>query len=322
MPFNKLRVTINIENPFLFGADFLLHLSGIINSFQMKKILFLFILVFGTSVTFAQKKSNKSQSEKKPFVLGEIQTIDSKILSEKRTLNIYLPESYKETDTIKYPVIYLLDGAADEDFIHVVGLVQYNTFPWINRIPESIVVGIANTNRKRDFTSPATIEILKKQMPNNGGSEKFISFLEKELQPYIDRNYKTSNSKTIIGQSLGGLLATEILFTKPILFNKYIIISPSLWWNDGALLKTNSVLLEETFSKETDIYIGVGKEGLSPFFDNHIMEVDANILFDKIKSGKSKSVKVHFDYLPEEDHATVTHPAIFNAFRILYPKKN
>lgn len=311
-----------MKNPFLFGADFLLHLSGIINSFQMKKILFLFILVFGTSVTFAQKKNSKDQTEKKPFILGEIRTIDSKILSEKRILNIYLPESYKEADTIKYPVIYLLDGAADEDFIHVVGLVQYNTFSWINRIPESIVVGIANTNRKRDFTSPATIEILKKQMPNNGGSEKFISFLEKELQPYIDNHFKTSNSKTIIGQSLGGLLATEILFTKPMLFNKYIIISPSLWWNDGALLKTNPSLLEDTFSKETDIYIGVGKEGLSPFFDTHVMEVDANILCDKIKSGKSKSVKVHFDYLPEEDHATVTHPAIFNAFRILYPKKN
>ncbi len=300
---------------------FLLLLKGIINPFPMKKILFFLILVLGTFSASAQKKNNKSQSETKPFVLGEIREIDSKILSERRTLNIYLPQSYKANDTIKYPVIYLLDGAADEDFIHVAGLVQYNTFPWINRIPESIVVGIANTNRKRDFTSPATIDILKQQIPNNGGSEKFISFLEKELQPFIDKHYRTSNSKTIIGQSLGGLLATEILFTQPMLFNKYIIISPSLWWNDGALLKTNPALLEDTFSKQTDIYIGVGKEGLSPFFDNHVMEVDANLLFDKIKSGKSKAVKVHFDYLPEEDHATVTHPAIFNAFRILYPKK-
>lgn len=300
----------------------MLLLKHIINPFQMKKILFFFILVFGTSITLAQKKNNKSQTEKKAFVLGEIRAIDSKILSEKRPLNIYLPQSYKTNDTIKYPVIYLLDGSADEDFIHVVGLVQYNTFPWINRIPESIVVGIANTNRKRDFTSAATIDILKQQMTNNGGSEKFISFLEKELQPFIDKNFKTSNSKTIIGQSLGGLLATEILFSKPTLFNKYIIISPSLWWNDGALLKTNPMLLEDHFSNPTEIYIGVGKEGLSPFFENHVMEVDANLLFDKIKSGKSKAVKVYFDYLPEEDHATVTHPAIFNAFRILYPKKN
>lgn len=281
----------------------------------MKKIITLITLI-----TFLNA-SSQTKNEPKPFVLGQIQEINSKILSEKRTLNIYLPEGYTTKDTLTYPVIYLLDGAADEDFIHVVGLVQYNTFPWIDRIPKSIVVGIANTDRKRDFTSPATIEILKKQMPSQGGSEKFIGFFEKELQPFIEKNYKTTDSKMIIGQSLGGLLATEILFKKPHLFDKYVIISPSLWWNDGELLKMNPSLLEERFQQQKDIYIGVGKEGLSPFFDNHVMEVDANLLFDKIKSGKSKAVQVHFDYLPEEDHATVTHPALFNAFRILYPKK-
>lgn len=287
----------------------------------MKKVLLFFILISAVITTSAQKSNLKSPTEAKPFVLGEIQQITSKILSEKRTLNIYLPEGYKETDTIKYPVIYLLDGSADEDFIHVVGLVQYNNFPWINRIPLSIVVGIANTDRKRDFTSTPTLEIQKQQMSTSGGSEKFMMFIEMELQPYIEKNYKTSNTKMIIGQSLGGLLATEILFKKPHLFDKYVIISPSLWWNDGELLKMNPSILNENYIAPTNIYIGVGKEGLSPFLDNHVMEVDANLLYEKIKSGKSKSVKVYFDYLPEEDHATVTHPALFNAFRILYPKK-
>lgn len=287
----------------------------------MKKVVFISLLMFSVQTASTQNKTPKKQTEPKPFILGQIQEIDSKILSEKRTLNIYLPEGYTTKDTLTYPVIYLLDGAADEDFIHVVGLVQYSTFPWIDRIPKSIVVGIANTDRKRDFTSPATVEILKQQMPSQGGSEKFIEFLEKELQPFIEKKYKTTDSKMIIGQSLGGLLATEILFKKPHLFDKYVIISPSLWWNDGELLKMNPPLLEERFRQQKDIYIGVGKEGLSPFLDNHVMELDANLLFDKIKSGKSKSVKVHFDYLPEEDHATITHPALFNAFRILYPKK-
>lgn len=287
----------------------------------MEKIFFVFALLLSLQTVSSQNKTNKKQAESKPFILGQIQEIDSKILAEKRILNIYLPDGYNAKDTLKYPVIYLLDGSADEDFIHVVGLVQYNTFPWIDRIPQSIVVGIANINRKRDLTSPATVEILKQQMPSQGGSEKFIAFLEKELQPFIEKNYKTTNSKMIIGQSLGGLLATEILFKNPELFSKYVIISPSLWWNDGELLKMNPKLLKESFTQKKDIYIGVGKEGLSPFFDTHVMEVDANLLYDKIKSGKSKSVKVHFDYLPEEDHATVTHPALFNAFRILYPKK-
>lgn len=181
------------------------------------------------------------------------------------------------------------------------------------------MVGIANIDRRRDFTYPTTLEEDKKRYKTAGKSENFIAFLEKELQPYIESNYKTSNSKTIIGQSLGGLLATEILLKKPTLFNKYIIISPSLWWDNLSLLKQSSLLLEESFKQKTDVYIGVGKEGLAPSDIPHVMEVDANLLVERIQSTKSKSVNVYFDYLPQEDHATVTHQAIFNAFRLLYP---
>ena len=279
----------------------------------MKSALSILYLIFCTTLSFAQS------STAKPFVLGVIDEIQSEQLAEKRVLNIYLPEGYNKKDTLKYPVIYLLDGSADEDFIHVVGLVQFNTFPWINRIPKSIVVGIANIDRRRDFTYPTTLEEDKKRYKTAGKSEKFIAFLEKELQPYIERNYKTSNSKTIIGQSLGGLLATEILVKKPTLFNKYIIISPSLWWDNLSLLKQSSLLLEESFKQKTDVYIGVGKEGLAPSDIPHVMEVDANLLVEKIQSTKSKNVTLYFDYLPQEDHATVTHQAIFNAFRLLYP---
>ncbi len=280
----------------------------------MKKTRLLFIL------SFLLINSSIAQKVAKPFVLGLIDEIQSAILSEKRTLNIYLPDGYKQDDTTNYPVIYLLDGGADEDFIHIVGLVQYNTFPWINRVPQSIVVGIANTDRRRDFTFPSSIEEDKKLVPRSGGSAKFIAFIERELQPYIAKKYRTNASKTIIGESLGGLLATEILFTKPALFNKYIIISPSLWWDDASLLKRNPGILQDTFSEKTAIYIGVGKEGLAPVNGNHVMEVEANVLADKIKNSKSKNVSVYFDYLPQEDHATIMHPAVFNAFRILYPK--
>ncbi|AEI51403.1 alpha/beta hydrolase [Runella slithyformis] len=276
----------------------------------MKSAVALIFLVFQATLSSAQTA--------KPFVLGRIDEITSEHLVEKRTLNIYLPEGYAPNDTLTYPVIYLLDGSADEDFIHVVGLVQFNTFPWINRIPKSIVVGIANTDRRRDFTYPTTLEEDRKRYKTAGQSEKFIAFLEKELQPYIEKNYKTAKSKTIIGQSLGGLLATEILLKKPTLFHKYIIISPSLWWDNASLLKQPSLLLSETFRQKTDVYIGVGKEGLTPGDNPRVMEVDANLLAERLQSGKSKTVTVHFDYLPQEDHATITHQAIFNAFRLLY----
>lgn len=281
------------------------------------RILLILFLSFLTAPIFSQKKELREGTSEKPFILGLIDEIQSNILSEKRILNIYLPEGYDPNDSIRYPVVYLLDGSADEDFIHVVGLYQFNNFSWIDRVPKSIIVGIANTDRKRDFTFPSTLKSDIKLCPGSGKSEFFIRFLEKELQPYIEQKYKANSSKTIIGQSLGGLLATEILFKNPALFTSYIIISPSIWWNDGSLLKYNFKIQENT--KGINVYIGVGKEGLAPSEFPHVMEVDANLLAEKIKASSSKKVNVYFDYLPEENHATITHQAIFNALRALHP---
>ncbi len=215
-------------------------------------------VIFSSTFSYCQKPG-KEIGKEKPFVLGVIDEIQSTELAEKRILNIYLPGGYNKNDTVKYPVVYLLDGSGDEDFIHVVGLYQFYTFPWINRVPKSILVGIATVDRRRDFTYPTTIEEDKKRYPTTGQSEKFINFIQKELQPYIEKKYKTIPSRTIIGQSLGGLLATEILLKKPGLFNQYIIISPSIWWDNGSILKLTSSIFAENFKPKTIIYIGVGK---------------------------------------------------------------
>jgi predicted alpha/beta superfamily hydrolase len=277
------------------------------------------IFTFSTTLIFGQKQKKNLTEATKPFILGVIDEIQSKELAEKRVLNIYLPDGYNQNDTTKYPVIYLLDGSADEDFIHIVGLVQFNSFEWINQIPKSIVVGIATVDRRRDFTFPTTIKEDLKTYPTTGHSNNFISFIENELQPFMQAKYKTNNDKTIIGQSLGGLFATEVLLKKPTLFNKYIIISPSLWWDNGSILNINSNLLTANFNQQTKIYIGVGKEGLAPTKTPRVMEVDANLLTEKVKGIKSKNVTVYFDYLPQENHATIMHQAVSNAFRLLYP---
>lgn len=278
------------------------------------------LVLFLTYCTvFSLAAPGASAQTGKPFVLGVIEEIQSSELAEKRVLNIYLPTGYDQQDTTRYPVIYLLDGSADEDFIHIVGLVQYNNFSWINRVPKSIVVGIANVDRKRDFTFPTTLLKDKANFPMTGHSDRFIAFIEKELQPFIERRFRTTGDRMIIGESLGGLLATEILITKPWLFNKYIIVSPSLWWDNGSILNRPSDIYSESFQQPTGIYIGVGKEGLTPTEVPRVMEVDANILAAKFKASKSGSVTVCFDYLPEEDHATVTHQAVYNALRLLYP---
>ncbi len=286
----------------------------------MKIIYVILSLMITTSLTFGQKTTQKQTKTTKPFVLGLVDEIQSKELAEKRVLNIYLPEGYNPHDTIKYPVIYLLDGSSDEDFIHIVGLVQFNSFEWIDQVPKSIIVGIATVDRKRDFTFPTHIKKDKDSYPTSGHSAKFIAFIEKELQPFIEKEYKVNANKTLIGQSLGGLLATEILLKKPTLFTTYIIASPSLWWDNGSLLQEHSAILSDTFTQPTAVYIGVGKEGLTPTEIPRVMEVDAHILAEKINATKSKHVKVFFDYLPQENHATILHQAVSNSFRLLYPK--
>lgn len=264
------------------------------------------------------QSAKKDTTRQKVFSLGVVDEIQSKELSEKRILNIYLPEGYNGKDTARYPVVYLLDGSADEDFIHIVGLYQFNSFSWVDRVPRSIVVGIASVDRRRDFTYPTRIEKDRIKYPTTGRSAAFISFIEKELQPFIDRKYKTNGSKTLIGQSLGGLVAAEILLTRPRMFNQYMIVSPSIWWDNASLLQRSSELLDSTFTTRINVYIGVGKEGVIPGDNPRVMEVDANLLADKIKSGKSKTVNVYFDYLPDEDHATILHQAIANAIKIFH----
>lgn len=284
-----------------------------------KRITLCILCTYCPILLIAQKNKTAQTENTTPFVLGLIDKIQSKSLGEERILNIYVPEGYNRNDTVRYPVTYLLDGSADEDFIHVVGLYQFNSFEWIARVPKSIVVGIATVDRRRDFTYPTTIEKDKKKYPTTGHSDRFIDFLEKELQPFIEKKYKGTASRTIIGQSLGGLLATEILLKKPALFGKYIIVSPSLWWDNESLLNQGSPILFEHYSHKTDVYIAVGKEGLTPTEIPRVMEVDANLLAEKLRAAKSKNVQVFFDYLPGEDHGTIMHQAVSNGLRMLYP---
>ncbi len=250
--------------------------------------------------------SAQTKTEEKVFQLGIIRQLHSVELNENRTLNIYLPEGYHKDSS--YPVIYLLDGSADEDFIHVAGLVQFYNFPWVNVLPKSIVVGIANVDRRRDFTFPTTIEKDKKDFLTTGGSEKFIRFIEKDLQPYINQSFKTTGSNMIIGQSFGGLLATEVLLKKPELFTEYVIVSPSLWWDKESLLKIKPAPLKNKL-----VYIAVGKEG-------EIMEEDAKALNELIKS-KLTNGTLQFEYISNKQHGNIFHQAVANAFEFLGEKK-
>jgi predicted alpha/beta superfamily hydrolase len=266
------------------------------------RLLFFVVLLVLSNTSFAQINTLE-----KIFPLGIIRQLHSVELNETRTLNIYLPEGFHKDSS--YPVIYLLDGSGDEDFIHVSGLVQFYTFPWVNILPHSIVVGIANVDRRRDFTFPSRIIEDINEFPTTGGSEKFIRFIEKELQPFINQSFKTTGTNMLIGQSLGGLLATEILFKKPQLFSQYVIVSPSLWWDNESLLKLQPAKL----NKHTSVYIAVGKEG-------EIMEEDAKALHELLK-GQASSLSLKFDFISNKMHGNIFHQAVANAFEFLGEKK-
>jgi len=269
------------------------------------KAIFTFLLVaLLINTSYAQKMPHSTT----PFVLGVVDSLQSKELSEKRMLNIYLPDGYN-MDTASYPVIYLLDGSADEDFVHIVGLVQFLTM--IQMMPPSIVVGVANVDRKRDFTFPTRNTKDKHDYPTTGSSAKFIAFVEKDLQPFVQKNYHTNAQKTIIGQSLGGLVASEILLRKPNLFTKYIIVSPSLWWDAESLLATANDLAKTPHNDGIKVFIAVGNEG-------DTMVNDATKLTALLKT--NKQLQVDMINMPEEDHLTILHNAAYKALEAVNKK--
>ncbi|KFF08488.1 alpha/beta hydrolase [Chryseobacterium luteum] len=270
---------------------------------MFKKILIFYSILFAfQSVVVAQNGNVK------PLTIGEIRTIKSKILNEDRTLNIYLPHNFDKTKS--YPVIYLLDGSINEDFIHVTGLVQF--FNQMYAMPETIVVGIANIDRKKDFTFHTDLKDLQKDYPTTGHSDKFINFLEKELKPYIENQFKTTDTY-VFGQSLGGLLATEILLKKPEMFNNYFIISPSLWWDDESLLKQANQLLSKVPDTKKFIYISVGKG------EHPVMIKDAEDLYDTLKKSNKKNWTVEYKMMETDNHATILHRSLYEGLVKLFP---
>ncbi|MDN4013805.1 alpha/beta hydrolase-fold protein [Chryseobacterium gambrini] len=267
-----------------------------------KLLIFCSILFAFQSLVFAQTENVK------PLTIGEIRTIKSKILNEERTLNIYLPQKFDKTKS--YPIIYLLDGSMNEDFIHVTGLVQF--FNQMYSMPETIVVGIANIDRKKDFTFHTDLKDLQKDYPTTGHSDKFINFLDKELKPYIESHFKTTDNY-LFGQSLGGLLATEILLKKPELFNNYFIISPSLWWDDESLLKQAPQLLSKIKDIKKFIYISVGKG------EHPVMVKDAEDLFDVLKKSNKKNWTIEYKMMETDNHATILHRSLYEGLLKLFP---
>jgi predicted alpha/beta superfamily hydrolase len=190
-------------------------------------------------------------------------TINSITLNENRVINVWIPENY-ENSSDSLPVIYMADGGIKEDFPHIANTLA----DLINqkKIKPIILVGIENTQRRRDLTSITEVEKDKKIAPVVGGLENFKAFIKEELFIEINKRYKTTNKKSIIGESLAGLFVMEIFFSDPSMFDNYIAFDPSLWWNNHKLINTaNENLVNHNYLNKKLWFAGSNTKDISRY---------------------------------------------------------
>jgi predicted alpha/beta superfamily hydrolase len=214
----------------------------------MKKVL---LFLFIASLSFGGFAQND-------IIIGKIDSVTSEILKEDRKIWVHLPENFSPAK--QYPVVYLLDG--DAHFYSVVGMIHQLSSVNGNTIcPEMIVVGIPNTNRTRDLTpykGDANDPFLPPEMlAISGGGENFVSFIEKELIPFVDANYPTAPYRMLIGHSFGGLTALNIFLHHNDLFNAYVAIDPSVNWANKRLLHEFESASLKAYPKKKALYIGI-----------------------------------------------------------------
>jgi len=191
-----------------------------------------------------------------PVTVGEQLTFRSEVLGQERRLAIYLPPSYGEGSKT-YPVLYLIDGGLEQDFLHVSGTTTLNSM-WA-RSQEAIVVGIETIDRRRELVGPTQNADLLKQYPTAGHSAEFRRYIASEVIPLVEARYRTNGDRGVIGESLAGLFIVETALVEPGLFQHYAAISPSLWWDDERLSLAAGGLLAG--KPAPHLYMAIGEEG-------------------------------------------------------------
>jgi predicted alpha/beta superfamily hydrolase len=251
------------------------------------------------------------------ITIGKKEVITSKVLNENRTLWIYTPNKTSQSSNPdkRYPVLYLLDG--DAHFYSTVGIIQQLSQANGNgALPEMIVVAVKNTNRVRDFVPSSDSD-----KPN-----PFIDFLSSELIPHIDRNYKTAPYKMLVGHSLGGLTAIDILTNFPELFNAYIAIDPSMWYDNEKYLSNTIAKLQKQNMNSKRLFIGTANtlpKGVKlsqlkndkSFETKHIRSI---FKLDKFLKANTNGLYYGSKYYEKETHNTVPLISEYDGLRFIF----
>jgi predicted alpha/beta superfamily hydrolase len=267
----------------------------------------LYILIY----FFIGINSLKSQTNDQ-IVIGNKYSIQSEVLSEKREYWISIPESYdgKFNSSKKYPLLILLDGHVH--FNSASGVVQFMSTGNTDKreIPEMIVVAIMNVDRERDFTPD---KVITRRENNSGGGDDFLNFLENELIPKLDKEYRTMPYRILVGHSLGGLLTTHAYMKDNTVFNSFISIDPSFGtWDDKVMDDKIQNINESIF--ERSIYLATANWG-----KRNLRNRDRHIRFFEAINDKCKGTfNGEIEYFENKNHSSVPLPAFYNGLSYIF----
>jgi predicted alpha/beta superfamily hydrolase len=290
----------------------------------MIKYLLLTLLIHSLTPGFAQVQQGA-------ITIGKVDSITSTILGEKRKFWVHVPNDnatglYADRS---YPVVYVLDGP---QFFHsVTGLLHHMSISNNNSVcPPMIVVAISNTDRSRDLT-PTRMESLHyaddRLTKTSGGGEHFIAFLEKELKPYIESHYPVAPYSMLVGHSLGGLFAIHTFFHHADLFNSYVAIDPSLWWDNQSLLLYADTLEQTRHLKNRALYLAIANtipaemnlETARTDTSEWTSHIRANLQFaDILASQKFHNLSFAYQYYPDETHTELPLLATYDALKFFF----
>lgn len=264
------------------------------------KYLFSLFLCLGNLYTHAQTDAFTSFK------------IHSELLHEDRTCLVQLPENYSEAGnkSQSYPIIILLDGATF--FQSTGGVIRFLSSPRNGNffMPESILIAIENVDRRRDFT---VTKIVTKRGNTSGGGRQFLDFIEKELLPYIDTNFRTEKHRTLIGHSLGGLLALNSYMDKNSAFNAFLSIDPSIWWNTEQMEEKVEDTHASSFSKR--LYLATANQGKEKYERNKKRH---DRLYELLIAKSSQKDFIQIKYYENEDHRSVPLKAIYDGLKFSF----
>ncbi|QAT83203.1 putative esterase [Corallococcus coralloides] len=221
-------------------------------------------------------------------------TLRSKKLRETRRINVYTPPGYDAAKGVRYPVLYMPDGGEQEDFPHVATTVD--TAIRAGEMRPVILVGIENTERRRDMTGPTQVEEDKKIAPRVGGSAAFRAFLRDELMPHVRRQYRVTDETAIIGESLAGLFILETFFLQPGMFGTSIALSPSLWWNNEEWVRKAGDPLKAKPDLKATLYVASAGDDVA---------AEAGRLAEALRANAPAGLKWKYEPRPDLRHANI-----------------